>query len=162
MPVLPEAVPGAAVSPGMRIWSFVKAPALIVVAGLVFGGAIVAASLAPTLPVFLLLVAVVGGGQIIFMATCNTLIQLRSDAQMRGRVMSVYLMTVLGSTPIGGPIVGAIAESFGARYAVAIGGVAALGAGVYGLLAVRKANAATLATGGAEAPLERAMVRQAS
>ena len=35
MPVLPEAVPGAAVSPGSRIWSFAKAPALIVVAGLV-------------------------------------------------------------------------------------------------------------------------------
>ncbi len=35
-PVLPEAVPGAAVSPGIRIWSFAKTPALIVVAGLVF------------------------------------------------------------------------------------------------------------------------------
>jgi MFS family permease len=50
--------------------------------------------------------------------------QLRSDAQMRGRVMSVYLLTVLGSTPIGGPLVGWISQEFGPRYGLAIGGVA--------------------------------------
>jgi MFS family permease len=97
---------------------------LLFVAGLVFGAAIVAASLAPSLVVFVLLIAVVGGGQIIFMSTCNTMTQLRSDPRMRGRVMAIYLMAVLGSTPIGGPFVGWISESFGPRYGLALGGVA--------------------------------------
>jgi MFS family permease len=95
-------------------------------AGILFGGAILAASLAPTLGVFLLLVAVVGAGQILFMATCNTITQLRSSARMRGRVMSVYAMAVLGSTPIGGPLVGWISQELGPRYGFAIGGVATL------------------------------------
>ena len=46
-----------------------------------------------------LLIALVGAGQIAFMSTCNTMAQLRADPAMRGRVMAVYMMAVLGSTP---------------------------------------------------------------
>ena len=99
---------------------------LLFVSGLVFGSAILAASLAPTLGVFVFLVAFVGGAQILFMATSNTITQLRADARMRGRVMSVHAMAVLGSTPIGGPLVGWISQQYGPRYGFAIGGVATL------------------------------------
>jgi MFS family permease len=97
---------------------------LLFASGLFFGGAIVVAALAPSLAIFVVLIALVGMGQIFFMATCNSMAQLRSDAHMRGRVMSVYLLTVLGSTPIGGPLVGWISQEFGPRYGLAIGGIA--------------------------------------
>jgi len=56
-------------------------------------------------------------------------------------------MLFLGSTPVGGPIVGWVAEEFGARYSVALGAAAALLAGVWGLAAARRN-----ATLGAEGP----------
>ena len=56
-----------------------------------------------------------------------------------GRVLALQSMVFLGSTPMGGPIVGVISQRFGARYGVAVGAVAAIGAGVFGLLTVRKA-----------------------
>ena len=97
---------------------------LLFVSGLCFGGAIVAASLAPSLVLFVLFIATVGGIQIVFMSTCNTMAQLRADPQMRGRVMSVYVITILGSTPIGGPLVGFISQQWGPRYGLGLGGVA--------------------------------------
>ena len=81
--------------------------------GLGFGVAICVASLAPTLGIFIALLVLVGAGQISFLATCNSLIQLRSDPAMRGRVMAVYTITLLGTTPIGGPLVGWISQEFG-------------------------------------------------
>jgi MFS family permease len=99
---------------------------LLFASGIVFGSAILAASLAPSLAVFVVLIASVGAGQILFMSTTNTLTQLRADARMRGRVMSVHAMAVLGSTPIGGPLVGWISQQYGPRYGLAIGGVATL------------------------------------
>ena len=52
---------------------------------------------------------------------------------MRGRVLALQAMLFLGSTPIGGPIVGWISQQFGARYAIGVGAAAALGAGVWGM-----------------------------
>ena len=54
---------------------------------------------------------------------------------MRGRVLALQAMLFLGSTPVGGPIVGWVAEEFGARYAIGLGAAAALGAGLWGLSA---------------------------
>ncbi len=110
--------------------------------GLFFGTAILAASIAPSLAIFVLFIAAVGGGQIFFMTTCNTMVQLRSDPQMRGRVMSVYLITMWGSTPIGGPLVGWISQQYGPRYGLAIGGVATVGATlVFGTMMLRARRA---------------------
>jgi len=53
---------------------------------------------------------------------------------MRGRVLALQAMLFLGSTPIGGPIVGWVSQQFGARYGIGVGAVAALAAGVFGLL----------------------------
>jgi hypothetical protein len=57
---------------------------------------------------------------------------------MRGRVLALQAIVFLGSTPIGGPIVGAVCERFGARYGLALGAVASMAAGAYGLLTVRR------------------------
>jgi MFS family permease len=96
---------------------------VLIGSGLGFGLAICAAAMAPSLGVFLGLLLLVGAGQIAFLATCNSLIQLRSDPSMRGRVMAVYSITLLGSTPIGGPLVGWISQEYGPRWGLGIGGV---------------------------------------
>jgi MFS family permease len=91
-----------------------------------FGVSMLVASFAPSLGLFIALLLVVGAGQISFLATCNSLLQLRSDPVMRGRVMAVYTITLLGSTPIGGPLVGWVSEVFGPRWGFALGGIATI------------------------------------
>jgi MFS family permease len=74
--------------------------------------------------------ALTGAATITFLSTANSTLQLSSSTEMRGRVMSLYLLVFLGSTPIGGPIVGRIAEVFNPRFGFVVGGVASLiGAG---------------------------------
>jgi MFS family permease len=99
---------------------------LVFFAGIGFGTAILIASFAPTLALFVFFVAFVGAGQITFLATCQSTVQLGAEPSKRGRVMAVYTITVLGSTPIGGPLVGWISEQWGPRYGLAVGGVAAI------------------------------------
>ena len=53
---------------------------------------------------------------------------------MRGRVLALQAIVFLGTTPVGGPIVGAVSDWLGARAGLALGGVAALAAGAYGVL----------------------------
>jgi MFS family permease len=79
----------------------------------------------------------VGFSSIAFMTTSTAIVQLRSDPSMRGRVLALQAMVFLGSTPIGGPILGYVCQHFGARSGVAIGGVSAIIAGVYGIHAVK-------------------------
>jgi MFS family permease len=76
----------------------------------------------------------VGAGAIGMAATANTAIQTAVPDQLRGRVMSVYLTVFAGSTPIGGPAMGAIASAFGIATSVAIGGVLSALVGLGGLL----------------------------
>ena len=79
---------------------------LLFVAGLVFGFAMTAVVLAPTLGIAFAIILVMGAGQMTFMGANNSMVQLGSDPQMRGRVMAVYTIAVLGTTPIGGPFIG--------------------------------------------------------
>jgi MFS family permease len=83
----------------------------------------------------------VGLGSIAFLTTSTSIVQLRADPSMRGRVLALQAMVFLGSTPIGGPILGWIAEELGARYAIGVGAAAAIGAGVWGLSVVRRTAA---------------------
>jgi hypothetical protein len=73
----------------------------------------------------------------------NSTLQLRSDPAMRGRIMALFAVAFLGSTPIGAPIVGAVAQAWGARAALALGGVAALLAAVLTARRDRLASAAS-------------------
>jgi MFS family permease len=110
---------------------------LVATAG-VFGAAVLAAALAPTLGFEAVVLLFVGACSVTFLSLGNATLQLGSEPAMRGRVMSLWSMAFLGSTPIGGPLVGFIGGSLGARYALGVGGVAALAAAVYGRLALRR------------------------
>ena len=76
----------------------------LVLASGAFGAVIMLAALAPTLPVELVALALVGWASISFMATGNSTLQLAAEPSMRGRVMSLWFVAFQGSTPIGGPI----------------------------------------------------------
>lgn len=103
---------------------------LLFVSGVIFGGGMFAAALAPSIAVFLVLLIVLGFGQMAFMGTNNSMVQLGSDPQMRGRVMAVYTIAVLGTTPIGGPFIGWLSSVTSPRVGFAVGGAATVIASV--------------------------------
>ena len=94
-------------------------------------------SLAPAFPLGLLL----GATSIAFMTASTAIVQVESAPQMRGRVLALQAIVFLGSTPIGGPIVGYICDVFGPRAGLVVGGVAALLAAGWGSLAWRAQSA---------------------
>jgi MFS family permease len=125
-------------------------PRRLVNTAALFGVVVLVASLAPSLAMEAVVLLFVGACSVTFLSLGNSTLQLGSDPAMRGRVMSLWSVAFLGSTPIGGPLVGFIGNSLGARYALGVGGVAALGAAGFGLLALRHQKSLA----GAEASVE--------
>lgn len=107
-------------------------PGALSMAAAALGTTILLAAAAPTLALALAALVLVGAASITFLATGNTALQLRADDTMRGRVMALWAVAFLGTTPIGGPLVGWVAEATGPRWALALSGVAALVAGLLG------------------------------
>jgi MFS family permease len=103
-----------------------------------FGVVILLAAIAPTLPVEFLVLGMVGWGSVSFLAVANSTLQLSAAPQMRGRVMALWSVAFLGSTPIGGPLVGWITSVAGARAGLAVGGFACLAAAFYGWNTARR------------------------
>ena len=115
------------------------ARSLLTGAGFALGGFSVLVALAPELWLGALLMVPLGAASMAFLSTMNSTLQLSASDQMRGRVMALYFVLFLGSTPIGAPIVGWIAETFSPRAALAFGGLVTIGACVYGLLRLPRA-----------------------
>jgi MFS family permease len=99
---------------------------LIVGAALAFGAFALLAAAAPSLPLAMLALVPLGFTSVTFAATINSTLQLGARPEMRGRVMALYSVVFLGSTPIGGPLCGWLAETWSPRVALLVGGVAAL------------------------------------
>jgi MFS family permease len=115
-----------------------------VVRGLIaFGTSMTLLAAAPNLTFAFPIGVAVGMSSIIFMTTITSIVQLRADPEMRGRVLALQAMVFLGSTPIGGPILGAICDAFGARAGLLVGGGAALGAAAWGWTMSRRFPEAT-------------------
>jgi MFS family permease len=111
---------------------------ILVGASFLFGLAALLASLMPSLPLAVAAMVLVGVCSIVFSSTGNTILQLQSDPQMRGRVMALWSIAFLGSTTIGGPVIGFIGQNADARWGLEAGGLAALVAGVYGVVALAR------------------------
>lgn len=92
----------------------------------------------------------VGAASVQFLSLGNATLQLSAAPEMRGRVMALWSVAFLGSTPIGGPIAGAVADTFGGRAGLVLGGVACLVAAAGGGLVLRGMR--RTASGLAEAP----------
>ena len=112
----------------------------LVVASLAFGATMLALASTPNVASAFPVALLVGCASVAFMAASTAIVQVRAKPAMRGRVLALQAMVFIGSTPIGGPIIGAVCDRFGARAGLAIGGLAALGTGVYGWAAVRRTS----------------------
>jgi len=74
----------------------------------------------------MLILTLVGISQIVFLASCNTTLQLVVPDRMRGRIMSIYAFVWVGVTPLGSLFVGTIADWYGVAVSYAAGGGVAL------------------------------------
>ena len=109
-------------------------------AALLFGVAMGLLTISPDLALAFVFSFLLGLASTTFMTTSTAIVQIRSDPTMRGRVLALQAIVFLGSTPIGAPIVGYVSQHYGARYGLAIGALAGLAAGAFGLFMVHRAG----------------------
>ncbi|MCM3922826.1 MFS transporter [Frankia sp. AiPs1] len=109
---------------------------LAVIAG-AFGIAFLLAAAAPSIELELAALVLVGGTSVAFISTGNATVQLSADPAMRGRVMALWSVAFLGTTPFGGPIAGWVAQTFGPRAGLLLAAGAALAAAVFAFAALR-------------------------
>jgi MFS family permease len=122
--------------PGMR---------LLVVAAFAFGTLEVVTALMPSFWLFLALLVPTGLTLLTLSTAANSVVQLSSAQDMRGRVMGLYMLVFLGGAPLGSPLVGWVAEEFGPRMSLLAGGViSAVAAAVIGLLVARRRGVGVL------------------
>jgi MFS family permease len=101
---------------------------LIAGAALAFGMAALLSAAMPTLAFEIPALMLLGAASVTFAATINSTLQLAVSPEMRGRVMALYSVVFLGSTPIGGPLAGWLAQSYDPRVALLLAGVSGLSA----------------------------------
>jgi MFS family permease len=89
-------------------------------------------AVAPTFPTAVAACVLAGVATVIFLTTGNATVQLASDPEYRGRVTALWSMALVGTTPIGSPVIGALSDVAGPRYALALGAAACLGAAIIG------------------------------
>lgn len=111
---------------------------LLVSAAFLFGFTMLLTAIAPTFTLAMIALVFVGIFSINFLSLCNTILQMESAPEMRGRVMALWTVAFLGTTPIGGPIIGWIGQHAGPRWSIAAGGCAAIFAAGYGLVTLGK------------------------
>ncbi len=95
-------------------------------AALAFGLLALLAALMPSLALEIPVLALLGGAAVSFAASINSSLQLSVEPQMRGRVMALYSVVFLGSTPIGGPLAGWLSQTYDPRVALLLAAVAGL------------------------------------
>src|SRR3954449_6872316 len=117
-------------------------PRLLTVSACSFGAIMLLAAVAPSFPLELAALVPLGAASVTFAAGVNSALQLAVAPELRGRVMALYSVVFLGSTPIGGPLAGWLSETAGPRAGLVMGGIAALAAGLVAQRAFARAAAA--------------------
>ncbi len=103
-------------------------PRLIAAAALAFGVSALLAAAMPALALEIPMLALLGAAAVTFAASINSTLQLAVEPEMRGRVMALYSVVFLGSTPIGGPLTGWLSEAYDPRVALLLAAIAGLSA----------------------------------
>ena len=106
---------------------------VIIMASGFFGLAALAAALMPTYWTFAASTILIGFGAVTILTTANGYVQTTTEPELRGRVMALYMAILVGGTPVGAPIVGAVANSMGPRWALGVAAIAAAVAALIGL-----------------------------
>lgn len=114
--------------------------ALLLVSSAVFAIGCLLASISPSYTLFGLSLIIIGISAQTLTTSSTTILQLSTDPIMRGRVIAIFLAVALGGTPIGAPIVGWVANTYGPRWGLVVGaasGVVAAFVGLYYLIRYR-------------------------
>jgi MFS family permease len=119
-----------------------------------FGIALFLLAPTPNIVLACAMAALVGVTSIAYMTSTTAIVQVRADPRMHGRVLALQTVLLVGTTPVGGPILGAIADAVGARTPLLIGGAAALAASAWGFVMWRRtlSEQTPVPAGGAVAP----------
>jgi MFS family permease len=104
----------------------------LVIVAVAFGSAVLAVSVMPSIALVYVIMPFIGAASVGIISLSNATLQLAAHPELRGRVMALFSMAMLGSTPIGGPLVGWIGEHIDPRASLMVGGFAALAAAAYG------------------------------
>jgi MFS family permease len=107
--------------------------AVLLAGSAVFGVGCALAAIMPNTWAFGVVLVLIGLAAQTFTTSSNSMVQVSTHPAMRGRVMAILLAIALGGTPIGAPIVGWIADRFGPRWALSIGGLAGVAACLVGI-----------------------------
>jgi MFS family permease len=113
---------------------------LLMVGAGVFGIGCTLAALAPTYWLFAGALSLIGVASLTFTNSTNSLMQLSTEPAMRGRVMALRVAIALGTTPIGAPIVGWVANHFGPRWALGVGAASGFAAALVAIYASARAR----------------------
>ncbi|MHA7176561.1 MFS transporter [Arthrobacter sp. Sr24] len=104
-----------------------------------YGIVLMIASAAPNMITFGAVMVVAGFASLLFLTSANQLVQMSTNVSIRGRVMSLYIMVLIGGQALGGPLMGWLAENWGVKWATLIaGGMPALAAVVIGLILAKR------------------------
>jgi MFS family permease len=117
----------------------------VIAASAAFGAALLLFAGSPTLAIAFPISVLVGAASMTFITSATAIAQLRADPQMRGRVLALQTMVFLGSTPIGGPILGAVCDAWGARAGLLVGAASGFIAAAWGFLMTRRIAAREMA-----------------
>lgn len=107
--------------------------ALLFVGAALFGAGCAIAAVMPTYWLFALALILVGVSSQTLMTTANGTVQMTTDPVLRGRVMAIYMAIFMGGTPVGAPIVGWVADTFGPRWAMGVGAASGFAAALVGV-----------------------------
>ncbi|HEY6549585.1 MAG TPA: MFS transporter [Solirubrobacterales bacterium] len=103
-------------------------PRLIAGGALAFGVLALLSAAMPALAFELVMLTLLGAAAVTFAATINSSLQLAVEPQMRGRVMALYSVVFLGSTPIGAPLAGWLSQTYDPRFALLLAAISGLSA----------------------------------
>jgi MFS family permease len=110
----------------------------VVTGAAALGASMVAFCAVPSVALADVVALVVGAASVAYMTATTSMAQLRTAPHMIGRVLAIQTVLLIGTAPIGGPLLGAIADAIGVRAPVLIGGLAALAAAGFGAFASRR------------------------
>ena len=103
-----------------------RGPRFVMIGSMIFSAILILSAFAPTYLVYSILLPIIGCVALLTFIAANTMVQLRTDSQIRGRVMGIYLTVFLGGTPIVSPFIGIMTQEVGTRPTVAICGLISL------------------------------------
>ena len=107
---------------------------LLLVSAAILGIGFIFAAITPNVWLFGVALVVIGVSILTFTNSTSSLMQLSTEPVMRGRVMALRLAVGVGATPIGAPIVGWVADAFGPRWALGVGGASGFAAAIVALI----------------------------